>query len=160
MTKDNRNHNIFAGAFVDRHGHRREDPEWLQTAMQSNDSRFVPVWGDKCLASGEPLRAVLLSRDQVETLPHQDETIFLGMYREKPAFALRLAADAAEPFSDLGEYHDLRYLGSMLSPDDANLVAHARALVLWHAVQKFCGHCGALSRAESGGNSRVCVDES
>lgn len=152
--------NIFAGAFVDRHGHRREDPEWLQTALQSREARFVPVWGDKCLATGEPLNAVLLQRDQVAELPHQDETIFLGMYRDHPAFALRIDGNIEAPFSELGDYHDLRYLGSMLSPDDANLVAHARALVLWHGAQKFCGHCGSSSRAESGGNSRLCESES
>ncbi|MCH8336910.1 MAG: hypothetical protein IIC61_13615 [Proteobacteria bacterium] len=55
------NHNIFAGAFVDRSGHRRKDPEWLQAAVDSPQSRFLPVWGDKCLATGEPLRTVLLN---------------------------------------------------------------------------------------------------
>jgi NAD+ diphosphatase len=152
-------HNIFAGAFVDRHGHRREDPEWLKTAILSRDARFVPVWGDKCLATGDPMGAVLLARDQIGDLPHQDETIFLGMYREHPAFALRFDGNIAAPFSELGEYHDLRYLGSILPPDDANLVAHARALVLWHGAQKFCGLCGSHSRTESGGNSRLCENE-
>jgi NAD+ diphosphatase len=152
-------HNIFAGAFVDRNGHRREDPEWLAEMLQSDDARFVPVWGDKCLASGEPLRAVLLRREQAESFSDQDATIFLGMYRGSPAFALRIDGAGEPPFADVGDYHDLRYLGSMLSADDANLVAHARALVLWHGMQKFCGSCGSLSRAEAGGNSRVCLND-
>jgi NAD+ diphosphatase len=46
----------------------------------------------------------------------------------------------------------------VLPVDEANLVAHARALVLWHRMQKYCGHCGSPSKAESGGNSRTCVD--
>lgn len=152
-------HNIFAGAFVDRNGHRREDPEWLAEMLQSDDARFVPVWGDKCLASGDPLRAVLLRREQTEPHSHQDATIFLGMYRDKPAFALRIDGAGEPPFADAGDYHDLRYLGSMLSADDANLVAHARALVIWHGMQKYCGSCGSSSRAEAGGNSRVCLSD-
>ena len=74
--------------------------------------------------------------------------------------ALRFDGNIAAPFSELGEYHDLRYLGSILPPDDANLVAQARALVLWHGAQKFCGLCGSHSRTESGGNSRICENES
>lgn len=150
-------HNIFAGAFVDRSGHRREDPAWLSSALESSDSLFVPVWGDKCLASGEPLSSVLLSRGEIGGYLEAAEVIFLGIYRARPAFAVPIEPDQEAPFSDLGQFHDLRYLGSGLPVDEANLVAHARALVLWHRAQKFCGRCGALSRAESGGNTRLCV---
>jgi len=53
----------------------------------------------------------------------------------------------------------LRYLGTVLPLDEANLVAHARALVLWHASQEFCGICGSSARPEAAGNSRVCMNE-
>jgi NAD+ diphosphatase len=151
--------NIFAGAYVDRSGHLRKDPEWLENAVQSSDSLFAPVWRDKCLARGEPFRAVLLERDIVKDFLDQQEIIFLGMYRDKPAFAINVGHDDEAPFADAGEFHDLRYLGSVLPADDANLTAHARALVLWHRIQKFCGHCGSETRAQSGGNSRTCIAE-
>ena len=152
-------HNIFAGAFVDRSGHRREDPEWLQAAIGSDESLFVPVWGDKCLASGEPLRASLLGRKEVGDFLNEEESIFLGMYRGRPVFAVEIDCPGESPFAESGQFHDLRYLGSSLPADEANLVAQAQALVLWHRAQKYCGRCGALSRAESGGNSRLCVSE-
>jgi NAD+ diphosphatase len=63
------------------------------------------------------------------------------------------------PFPELGEFHDLRYLGTVLPADEANLVAHARALVLWHASQVFCGVCGSSARPEAAGNSRVCLND-
>jgi NAD+ diphosphatase len=154
-----KNHNIFAGAFVDRSGHRREDPDWLRSALGDDASIFVPVWGDKCLAVGEPVQATLLSAAQVDGCLSGDEIIFLGMYRERPAFAFHIDGALDAPFTDLGEFHDLRYLGSVLPADEANLVAHARALVIWNGLQKFCGRCGAPSRAESGGNSRLCIGE-
>jgi NAD+ diphosphatase len=150
--------NVFAGAFVDRWGHRREDPEWLQEAIKSDDSRFVPVWDEKCLASGEPFHTVLLDRHDARDYLPDKEIVFLGKFRDQPAFAFGIDRSEDPPFRDIGEFHDLRYLGSVLPADEANLVAHARALVLWHRMQGFCGRCGSPSRAESGGNSRICVN--
>ena len=152
-------HNIFAGAFVDRTGHRREDPEWLATTIESPDARFVPIWGDKCLAAGEPFKASLLKRADVDACLPQQETIFLGMFRQKPTFAIHIDRSAEAPFTDAGEFHDLRYLGSVVPADEANLIAHARALVLWHGLQRYCGVCGAQSRTESGGNTRICTNQ-
>lgn len=152
-------HNTFAGAFVDRSGHLRGDPGWLKSALRDDDSIFVPVWGDKCLGVGEPVRTTLLGPDQVPEYLAEDEIIFLGMYHERPAFAFHIDVSVDAPFNGLGEFHDLRYLGSVLPADEANLVAHARALVIWHGTQRFCGHCGSPSRAESGGNTRVCVND-
>jgi NAD+ diphosphatase len=149
--------NVFAGAFVDRWGHRREDPDWLQNAIASDDSCFVPVWGDKCLASGEPFHTILLDRHEVSDCLQDQEVVFLGKFRGKPAFAIGLDAGGDKPYREIGDFHDLRYLGSVLPADEANLVAHARALVLWHRTQKYCGRCGSVTRAESGGNSRICV---
>ena len=151
------NHNVFAGAFVDRGSDLRKDPDWLAAAISSNDSRFVPVWGEQILVGGEPAEVLLLRRDQVEEFVDDRELIFLGLFRNQPAFAL--AMDGGDvPFTELGEFRDLRYLGTVLPPDEANLVAHARALVLWHASQVFCGRCGSSARPEAGGNSRVCTN--
>lgn len=152
------NHNVFAGAFVDRIGERRKDSAWLASALGSDESYFVPVWGDQCLIGGDPLQAVLLSRSQVTSVVDDDDLIFLGLFRDRPAFALSISASADAPFRELGEFHDLRYLGTVLPPDEANLVAHARALVLWHASQVFCGVCGSSARPEDGGNSRICLN--
>ena len=153
------NHNIFAGAFVDRSGHRRKDPEWLQAAVDSPECRFVPVWGDKCLAVGEPVRTVLLNRSEVAEFLESQETIFLGMFQGQPVFAVGIDSALDAPFPEAGEFHDLRYLGSVLPVDEANLMAHARALVLWHGLQKHCGVCGSESHAESGGNMRICGND-
>ena len=152
-------HNVFAGAFVDRSGERRKDPDWLDDALGSDDSRFVPVWGDQCFVAGDPLQAQLLHRDQIAPVADDHELIFLGIFRDHPAFALPFPEDQDAPFAELGEFQELRYLGTVLPADEANLVAHARALVLWHASQTFCGICGSAARPEAAGNSRVCTNE-
>jgi len=153
------NQNVFAGAFVDRNGERRKDPDWLAEAVKSDASLFVPVWGDRCLVGGDSLEAILLKRHQVENAVDDQELIFLGIFRDQPAFAVAFDRNSDAPFAELGEFQDLRYLGTVLPPDEANLVAHARALVLWHASQVFCGICGSPARPEAAGNSRICINE-
>ncbi len=153
------NYNVFAGAFVDRIGERRKDSAWLADALLSEHCVFVPVWGERCLVGGDPLRAVLLSRRQAGLIVDDRELIFLGLFRDRPAFAMSVKGSVDAPFPELGEFHDLRYLGSVLPADEANLVAHARALVLWHASQIFCGVCGSSARPGAAGNSRICANE-
>ena len=151
-------HNVFAGAFVDRSGHRRRDLEWLKRVVSGPDARFLPVWRENCLACDEPPRITLLGHEEVDAFLDWQGAIFLGMYRDEPVFALALDNDADPPLKAAGQYHDLRYLGSVLPPDEANLAAHARALVTWHGRQRFCSICGSETRSESAGNTRVCVN--
>ena len=152
------NHNVFAGAFVDRSGERRKDPDWLNRAVVSEEARFVPVWGDRCLVGGDPLHAVRLERSQIEEFVGEHNMIFLGLFRNQPAFALAIDRDVKQPFAGLGSFESLRYLGTRLPLDEANLVAHARALVLWHASQSYCGICGSEARPDAGGNTRRCIN--
>jgi NAD+ diphosphatase len=152
------NQNVFAGAFVDRSGEMRKDAEWLDEAQRHPDARFVPIWGDHCLVGGEPLHLALLKRHQIENYLGEHSQVFLGLFRGVPAFAVAIAASEPPPYAALGEFQDLRYLGSILPADEANLAAHARGLVLWHASQQFCGSCGSSARPDSGGNSRRCVN--
>lgn len=152
------NHNVFAGAFVDRSGERRKDADWLDEALSDAGARFVPVWGDHCLVGGDPLHLMLLERHHIETFLDEPNQIFLGLFRGKPAFAVAVGVGGRPPYTDLGEFQDLRYLGSVLPADEANLAAHARGLVLWHASQLFCGSCGSSARPDAGGNSRRCLN--
>ena len=151
-------HNVFAGAFVDRNGERRKDPDWLAEALSGNETRFVPVWGDRCLVGGDPPGAVLLEREQVDSHIREDNVIFLGLFRDQPAFAIAISRELDAPFAELGEFKDLRFLGTMLPPDEANLAAHARAIVLWHRLTLYCGKCGSASQPEAGGNTRRCCN--
>lgn len=153
------NHNVFAGAFVDRSGERRKDSDWLAEASASADARYVPVWGRRCLVGGEPPHALLLDRAQADAFVDEDKLIFLGLFRNQPAFAVAINGDQEQPFTELGQFEGLRFLGTKLPLDEANLVAHARALVLWHASQLYCGICGSASAPSAGGNSRRCLNE-
>lgn len=152
------NQNVFAGAFVDRTGERRKDPDWLAEALSSDETRFVPVWGDRCLVGGDPPGTVLLGRTQIDEFIGDDNLVFLGLFRNQPAFAVSISPELDAPFAELGEFKDLRFLGTVLPPDEANLAAHARALVLWHNSTLYCGKCGSASQPDAGGNTRRCCN--
>jgi NAD+ diphosphatase len=149
--------NVFAGAFVDRSGERRKDPDWLGEALASDDSRFVPVWREQCLVAGDPGSTVLLKRPELGRDVDELDLIFLGIFRNHPTFAIALDDDEP-PIAGPGEFHELRYLGTVLPADEANLVAHARALVLWHSSEVHCPRCGSMARPDAGGNIRICVN--
>jgi NAD+ diphosphatase len=149
--------NVFAGAFVDRIGERRKDPDWLAEALAHKSAHFVPVWGDRCLVGGDPPAAVLLDRAAIDRFLNDEDAIFLGLFRDRPAFAVPIDGALDAPFDELGEFKDLRFVGTMLPPDEANLCAHARALSLWHEAAHFCPRCGSASQPEAGGNTRRCT---
>ncbi len=150
--------NVFAGAFVDRSGERRKDPAWLAEAAMKPSARFIPVWKEQCLLDEAAASAVLVERQHID--PYIDETalIFLGLFRDQPVFAVPLAEIDEPPLAELGVFRDLRYLGSVLAADEANLVAHARALTIWHGSQVYCGRCGSTAQPDAGGNARLCTN--
>ena len=150
-------HNVFAGAFVDRSGHRRKDPEWLDRLVSRPDAAFAPVWHDRCLIAGEPPAIRLLERNRVTGLLAPEHAVFLGMFREQPAFAFEVDSES-DPYPDDGQFHDLRYLGGVLPAEDANVAAHAIALINWHRRKRFCSYCGAPTQPSAAGNTRTCTD--
>ncbi len=41
--------NIFAGPYLDRASHLRQDPEWFAGALSDERSRAIPVWNARNL---------------------------------------------------------------------------------------------------------------
>lgn len=149
-------HNVFAGAFIDRLGHKRQDRGWLNNLIKSPDARFTPVWNHKCLVDGDPPSITLFKRSVVKSVMSNNESIFLGMYGKYPIFTFPLTTDKTN-LSEQGSFHELRYLGGLLPAEEANLVAHAIALIKWHQSQKFCSLCGSVTQPDSGGNTQYCT---
>ena len=58
--------NIFAGPYLDRSGHLRQDPEWFAAALADERSRAIPVWNSRNLiAEGDAPRAVFLELSRI-----------------------------------------------------------------------------------------------
>src|ERR1700753_24526 len=46
--------NLFAGPYLDRAAHLRDDPDWFATALADDRSRVVPVWNLRNLIADGP----------------------------------------------------------------------------------------------------------
>ena len=149
--------NVFAGPYVDRASALRKDAAWLESALLAADSRFVPVWRTQNLIRRGPTpTAVLLARAALPAF-EASEAILLGRFHGTAAFAVELTAHAPE-FPELdAEFTDLRLAGGLLPPDEAGLLAYARALVWWRHRHRHCGACGAPTVPSEAGHVMTCT---
>ncbi|MGA8757640.1 MAG: NUDIX-like domain-containing protein, partial [Stellaceae bacterium] len=179
-----RPYNYYASPGFERAGLRRREINWIIERVADPATLFVPVWRNQNLVieieGGEP-RAVALGWSGIgpvlgdmiaaeERLQH-GEIVFLGIVEERAHFALDLSpieapldmlhspARAASGLEAANvRFADLRQLGGRLDRRDAALLAHARAMLYWHARHRFCGVCGSPTRAEEAGHMRRCTD--
>ncbi|HXQ63554.1 MAG TPA: NAD(+) diphosphatase [Steroidobacteraceae bacterium] len=149
--------NVFAGPYADRASGMRKDAASLDAALSALESRFVPVWRTQNLIRrGPTAAAVLLPRTALPELDAR-EAILLGRFQGTTTFAVELTAEAPT-FPELqAEFTDLRLAGGSLPPDEAGLLAYARAMVWWRHRHRHCGVCGAPTVASDAGHVMTCT---
>ncbi len=151
--------NVFAGPYVDRASGLRKDPAWLEAALRDPATRFVPVWHSRSLVLQEPVpAAVLVGRESLGRVA-ADDLILLGRFAGAACFAVEIIADSPPALADGAEFTDLRLAGGLLPPDEAGLLAYARAMTYWRERHRYCGACGAPTRATSAGHVMACTRE-
>ena len=145
--------NFLADALLDRLGHLRKDSAWLESARTRG--LYLAVWKHRNLVlAGEALAPVFLAREIIATHCASDEAVLLGHRDDVPCFAIGLQGDAPPPLS--GSFEEIRGIGDRLNPDDAALLAYARAMVVWHEGHRHCGVCGAPTASIEAGHAREC----
>jgi NAD+ diphosphatase len=154
--------NFYAANGLDRAGHRRREPQWLEARLAHPETLFVPVWrGQNLVASvadGAP-SAITVRREALISL--EGDAVLLGLREERAYFALDLSHHET-PLALIRvegpiEFTDLRRVGPLLARPDGALLAYARGIVYWHGRHKFCGLCGNPTRSEEGGHVRRCI---
>lgn len=152
--------NVFAGPYLDRAAHLRQDPDWFAKALADGGSRVVPVWNSRSLlAAGPEPRAAFLGLDIVPVGRRGiDDLILLGHVGESSFFAYEI--DSVDPprLTDDGRFEDLRHVASLLPPDEAGILGYARALISWRRRNRYCGTCGTPMVAAKGGHVLVCTN--
>ena len=144
---------------VNRAAPQRDDESWLDTAIRSPASRFLPVWRDLNLIARQPPRAVLLTAEQCPALT-RERYVLLGSDGATTYFALDLPSRQPSPtaWNQLGALQDLRQVGILLEDPDAALLAYARGLCFWHNRHRYCGVCGNTTHSLRAGHLRVCSE--
>ncbi|MCW5772811.1 MAG: NAD(+) diphosphatase [Rhodospirillaceae bacterium] len=160
--------NFYADSGLDRVSERRKDESWVAARFADPASRFVPLWRSRNYVDVEKAAALFLSGE--ECLRYEtrvEETVFLGLAGEVAYFAADFShIEAAETGPELlppgrgsAGFLDLRQIGPRLGRQEGAILAYARGMETWHRRHRFCGQCGAPTRAIEGGHVRVCMND-
>ena len=152
--------NVFSGPYLDRAAHLRKDEAFIAAALQDSAAWIVPVWKSRSLvrrdAQGCCAEFVAVTHEFRRALPDSD-LVMLGRFRGHVCFAAELAGDAPADLPPESAFEDLRVAGALLPPDEAGVLAYARAMILWRQRHRYCGTCGAPTSSSSAGHVMRCT---
>jgi NAD+ diphosphatase len=150
--------NIFAGPYLDRNAHLRQDPAWFAGALADPHSRAVPVWNSRSLITeGESPRAAFFELSGItQDRRNSTDLILLGRFGDTSYFACEIDAIEPPPSPAGTRFEDLRLVASLLPIDEAGVLGYARAMVSWRRRNAYCGSCGAKTVPAKGGHVLVC----
>src|SRR5580698_9893440 len=150
--------NIFAGPYLDRAAHLRQDPAWFAAALADERSRVIPVWNSRSLiAEGDAPRAAYLGLSQVPPERRNDnDLILLGRFSEICFFAYEIESSEPPILLPATRFEDLRIVAAVLPIDEAGLLGYARAIISWRRRHRFCGTCGARTLPAKSGHVLLC----
>ncbi len=138
------------------------DRDDIEAGLGRASNLFLPVCGEKNLVAGvSPVRPVALRLDEAPGAARRAEALTL-MGRLNDAWLFTGDVAKWEAFSEVaksrGRFEDLRSILPMVEDADGSLMGYARTLVHWRRRNRFCGACGAPTRAAQGGRMLECPD--
>jgi NAD+ diphosphatase len=146
--------NVFSNPGVDRLAERRGDAPWLHQRLRDPATRVLPLWEGRVPVIGEERpRVTFRAPDAFDARRLQAEAVLLGEISGAVYFAVAAAEHELGPD---GRFAELRQVAMLLDPTEATLLAHARAMLLWHGRHQFCGSCGAPTASAEAGHVRRC----
>jgi NAD+ diphosphatase len=152
--------NVFSGPYLDRAAHLRKDDAFLAAALRDAAALIVPVWKSRSLvrhgAEGCCAEFVAVTHEFRRGLA-DSELVMLGRFRGHVCFAAELAGDPPANLPPESAFEDLRVAGPLLPPDEAGVLAYARAMILWRQRHRHCGTCGAPTASASAGHVMRCT---
>jgi NAD+ diphosphatase len=152
--------NFLSGPYIDRRSEAREDERWIEHARADPGTRYLFGRGSAQLvrARGEPGIAFLDNgAPQVRALGDA-QLVLLGWFRGARLVFADLPAHEPFELPPGTSFEELRPLTAVLPPEDAALMAYARALSTWRARQRRCGVCGSPTVPTHAGHCLQCSD--
>ncbi len=151
--------NVYTGSPLDRAAERRSDAAFIAAALASPDAVVAPVWRAQNLFQGEAAR-FFSTADALAWESDPQRWIFLGLWEERPVFALDLGHHETPHDllpDDAGTFADIRQHGGILPAGEASVLAYARGLIHWQGRTRFCGVCGSPCVPASAGHVMHCT---
>ena len=156
--------NRFTSVRLDRLVERRDDAQWVASALAGSDAHLVPMWRSRNLlarAANGSLAVYLKAAELPEHDLIQPPTL-LGSDHKRTYFTVavtdRQKDEILELYPDAG-FTDLRRASIDMDAKHAGILAYAKALHYWQHRHRFCGVCGSPNRLQSSGHRLVCSNE-
>ena len=148
---------LYTNDELDRAGHHREDPDWIEAARANPSTYWIAYWRGQFLIEGDASAA----RAVFDATPSLSAPfVFLGLWHNQPVFAADLSPHA-DPLAALarphGHFAELRAIAGGLPGPEAGVLATARGLLWWQARHQFCGVCGGACMPERAGHVMRCT---
>jgi NAD+ diphosphatase len=143
---------VLARSAHNRIGHRRGNPDWVQSAWDDSTSRVLVLSAAATVAtrSGASLELATPSEVTVE-----GDRVLLGEAAGTVYFAVLSYTGSATAGLD-DDWQGLRQLADSLSDLELGLLTSATALQAWHQRHTRCPRCGAVTEVSQSGWSRTC----
>jgi len=156
--------NLFTSVRLDRLAEYRDDAQWVARALNSPESRLVPMWRNRCLlsAGSDGQIALYLRPEELDALDAIQPPTLLGTDGKRYFFAVSLndrQRDEVLERHPEARFLDLRLASIDMDAKHAGVLAYAKALHYWQYRHAFCGACGSPNRLESAGHKLVCSNE-
>ncbi|MGH8217244.1 MAG: NAD(+) diphosphatase [Steroidobacteraceae bacterium] len=155
--------NFFSGPYIDRRSEARETGTWLEEARRDPRTLYVVSRGTAQLLSEigvderAPRIALLAGEHPLLASAPDAHLVLLGWFRGTRCILFEAGTDAALEAPPGMRFEELRPLSARLAPEEAGLLAYARALSIWRARHRFCGVCGSPTRPERAGHLLRCT---
>jgi NAD+ diphosphatase len=150
--------NFFSGPYIDRRAELREAAEWHVEARADAGTLFVVGRGTTHLlrTGPEPAIEFLTGNHPSIATTRPEQLVLLGWYRGRRCVLVELDDETGAPEIAGASFQEIRPLWMQLSPEDAGLIAYARAISIWRARHRFCSTCGSRMLPERAGHVLRC----
>src|SRR5690606_16436014 len=133
-----RSPNLLAGPYLERAAHMRKNAAHVQAALTNPETLFVPVWESRSsiLRHGDIMIAHFVTGVQAFASTDPGEFVLLGEFRGHAVFAVGLSGERPQLPDSAVDFQDLRTLAGALPPEEAGLLAYARAMIHWRETDR------------------------
>lgn len=151
------NPNAFCLNPIDRAGVLRKDQAWLDAQAKRRDAKLLLMFrGEPLLKREGKLGSIQwLAMEALGALPMDREVVFLGLWADRPIYAVDVSNAAEAPMADIGTYTQIRTAAGFLKPEELAVVGQASWLLDWHRRNKYCAKNGDFTESAEGGAKRI-----
>jgi NAD+ diphosphatase len=147
-----------ATAGLQRRAEARQQPDWAEAARADPATRYLISRGTTHLIRREPQPQIAFVGPEHPGIAELEPArlVLLGWFHAQRCVLVDLPPEVS--LSPPGtSFEELRSLVALLPEDQAQLLAYARALLVWRARHRHCGVCGAPTAARNAGHMLACT---